>query len=224
MGQMNRIQTNGSMEQMIQQQIIDRGISTPRVLDAIRATPREAFFPPDQTAGVYSDRPSPIGHGQTISQPYIVALMTDRLKLEPSHKVLEIGTGSGYQTALLARLCNEVYTVERIKPLLDDAWERLMQLQLRNVRFRHGDGSLGWPVAAPFDRILISAGAPELPDEILRTQLVDGGIAILPVGPIDRQVLIEIRREGISLRRTDICLCRFVKLIGEHAWEDDKSE
>jgi protein-L-isoaspartate(D-aspartate) O-methyltransferase len=118
------------------------------------------------------------------------------------------------------RLAAEVYTVERIKPLLDEAFERLMQLGLRNVKYRAGDGSLGWPEKAPFDRILISAGAPTLPEELLRTQLVDGGIAILPVGPLDRQVLVEVRREGLGLKTTDICLCRFVKLVGENAWSE----
>jgi protein-L-isoaspartate(D-aspartate) O-methyltransferase len=206
-------------ETMIQQQVVERGLRDARVLDAMRAVPRDRFVPADGRDGAYADRPADIGHGQTISQPYIVALMTHRLALHGGERVLEVGTGSGYQTALLARLAGEVYSVERVKPLLDAAWERLMDLGLRNVHFRHGDGTLGWPDAAPFDRILIAAGAPALPERLLREQLVDGGLAVLPVGPADQQMLVEVRRRGDRLVTADVCPCRFVKLLGAEGWE-----
>lgn len=203
---------------MIQQQIIERGIRDVRVVDAMRRTPREKFFPGESKADAYADRTAPIGHGQTISTPHIVALMTSRLDVRPEHKVLELGTGSGYQTAVLARLAGQVYSIERVKPLLDAAWERLMDLGLRNTHFRHGDGTLGWPEEAPFDRILIAAGAPQLPRELLKGQLKDGGVAVLPIGPDDDQMLVEVRRAGDELNVTDICPCRFVKLVGKEGW------
>ena len=206
---------------MIRQQVIERGITDPRVLSALRAVPREKFFAPDLAGEAYADRAAPIGHGQTISQPYMVALMTERLEIQPEHRVLEIGTGSGYHAAILASMCAEVFTVERVKPLLDDAFHRLMDMNVRNVHFRLGDGTLGWAQAAPFDRILIAAGAPSIPDKLLREQLADGGVAVLPVGPEDEQMLVSIRRDGAKLHTTDVCPCRFVKLIGEEGWEAD---
>jgi protein-L-isoaspartate(D-aspartate) O-methyltransferase len=205
---------------MIQQQVVERGIRDERVIAAMRAVPREKFFRDESRGEAYAGRAAPIGHGQTISEPYIVALMTHRLDAHPDHKVLELGTGSGYQTAVLAKLASQVYSVERVKPLLDQAFERVMDLGLRNAHFRHGDGTLGWPEAVPFDRIIITAGAPELPRELLLSQLVDGGVAILPAGPEDDQMLIEVRREGSHLKVTDICPCRFVKLIGKQGWPE----
>jgi len=210
------------LEQMIRQQVVERGITDPRVLDALRAVPREKFFNEDLAREAYADRAAPIGHGQTISQPYMVALMTERLAVAPEHKVLEIGTGSGYQSAVLAKLAGEVYSIERVKPLLDDAFHRFMEMNIRNVHLKLGDGTLGWPEQAPFDRILITAGAPNIPDRLLREQLKDGGIAVLPVGPEDEQMLIVIKREGEKLLSTDVCPCRFVKLIGEEGWEVEK--
>ena len=207
------------LERMIQQQVVERGIRDERVLDALRAVPREQFFQEESKQSAFADRAAPIGHGQTISQPYMVALMSQRLDLRPQHRVLEIGTGSGYQTAILCHLAGDVYSVERVKPLLDAAFERVLGLGLRNVHFRHGDGTLGWPEAAPFDRILVTAGAPELPRNLLLGQLKDGGIAVLPVGPQDDQMLVEVRRQGEQLKVTDVCPCRFVKLIGQEGWE-----
>src|SRR5579864_3810714 len=137
------------MERMIQQQVIERGIRDERVLAALRAVPRDKFFLRDARGEAYADKSAPIGHGQTISQPYMVALMTHRLNLRPEHKVLELGTGSGYQTAILGCLGGEIYSIERVKPLLDEAFERLMELGIRNVHLRYGDGTLGWPEAAP---------------------------------------------------------------------------
>jgi protein-L-isoaspartate(D-aspartate) O-methyltransferase len=207
------------MEKMIRTQIIERGISDAHVIDAIRNTPRDKFFPQQGRDEAFADRAHPIGHGQTISQPYMVALMTQRLELLPTHRVLEIGTGSGYQTAILARLAKEVWTIERVKPLLDDAFERILDLNLRNVHFRHADGTVGWKEAAPFDRILIAAGAPKVPEHLLREQLADGGIAIVPVGDEDEQMLVSVKRSGEKLSQTDICPCRFVKLVGNEGWQ-----
>lgn len=218
---MNEVDELTPQEQMIQQQIIDRGIRDARVIEALRAVPRDRFFPEESRTEAFADRAAPIGHGQTISQPYMVALMTQRLDVQKTHRVLEIGTGSGYQAAVLAHLAGEVYTIERVKPLLDQAWERLMDLNLRNVHFRHGDGTLGWPEAAPFDRILITAGAPKLPKELLLEQLKDGGLAVMPVGPQDDQMLIGAIRRGSELDVADICPCRFVKLIGQRGWEQE---
>jgi protein-L-isoaspartate(D-aspartate) O-methyltransferase len=208
------------LERMIQQQVIERGIRDERVIAAMRAVPREKFFRNEARDEAYAGRAAPIGHGQTISEPYIVALMTHRLDVHPNHKVLELGTGSGYQTAVLARLAGQVYSIERIKPLLDAAFERVLDLGVRNAHFRHADGTLGWLEAAPFDRIIITAGAPELPRELLLSQLVDGGVAVLPVGADDDQMLVEVRRDGAELKVTDICPCRFVKLIGKHGWPE----
>jgi protein-L-isoaspartate(D-aspartate) O-methyltransferase len=216
---MNELKESTRQEAMIEQQVVQRGIRDARVLAAMRSIQREKFFPPGSKDDAYADRAAPIGHGQTISQPYIVALMTQRLLVNPTDRVLELGTGSGYQTAILANLAAEVYSIERLKPLLDTAWERLMDLNIRNVKFRHGDGTLGWPEAKPFDRILIGAGAPKIPEQLLLHQLKDGGIAVLPVGAQEQQMLMEIRREGERLISKDICPCRFVKLIGGLGWE-----
>jgi protein-L-isoaspartate(D-aspartate) O-methyltransferase len=215
---MNDLKDAARQETMIQQQVIERGIRDERVLSAMRAVPRDRFFPPGSRDDAFADRAAPIGYDQTISQPYMVALMTQRLHLEPTGKVLEIGTGSGYQTAILARLAGEIFTIERVKPLLDTAWEKLMEMNIRNVHFRHGDGTLGWPEAANFDRILITAGAPKIPERLLLDQLREGGIAILPVGLIDQQMLVEVRRRSDRLESKNICPCRFVKLIGAAGW------
>jgi len=215
---MNQVGEMSPQEQMIRQQIIERGIRDERVIAALRAVPRERFFLADSRESAFADRAAPIGHGQTISQPYMVALMTSRLQVGPAHKVLEIGTGSGYHTAVLCKLAKEVYSVERVKPLLDEAFEKLLSLEIRNVHFRYGDGTKGWSEAAPFDRVIIAAGAPRVPEALLKTQLADGGIAVLPVGPADEQMLIEVQRMGDTLVSTDICPCRFVKLVGEEGW------
>ncbi len=221
---MSQLSEMSAQERMIRQQIMDRGISDPRVIEALRAVPREKFFLPDARDAAFADRPSPIGHGQTISQPYMVALMTARLDVQPGSRVLEIGTGSGYQTAILAKLAGKVYTIERLKPLLDEAWEKLMALDIRNVQFRFGDGSLGWPEEAPFDRILIGASAPRVPEKLLQSQLTDGGVAVLPIGEGEEQMLVEVRKEGDRLTTSEICLCRFVKLIGQEGWAEDDAQ
>ena len=205
-------------ERMLRQQIADRGLRDPRLLDALRSVPRGRFFPPELAADAHADRAAPIGHGQTISQPYIVALMTDRLSLTGTERVLEVGTGSGYHTAILAQLAAEVFTVERVKPLLDSAFERLHESGVTNIKFRHGDGSAGWPDHAPFDRILIAAVAPAVPRRLLLDQLADGGIAVLPVGTGDQQTLLRLTRRGDELVREDVCACRFVPLIGKEGF------
>lgn len=222
---MNRLTTQlpaplGPQERMVRQQVADRGIADERLLAALREVPRERFFPHEAAADAYADRAAAIGHGQTISQPYIVALMTDRLSLAGTERVLEVGTGSGYQTAVLAAMAGRVFTVERVKPLLDDAFERLSAMGVRNVAYRHGDGSAGWPEHAPFDRVLIAAGAPELPRRLLLEQLADGGVAVLPVGPEDKQMLVRVARAGGDLKAQDVCPVRFVPLIGEQGWRE----
>lgn len=208
------------MERMIRQQVIERGIRDERVLGAMRGIPREKFFLPESQNEAYADRAAPIGHGQTISAPHMVALMTQRLDVHPEYKVLELGTGSGYQTAVLARLSAQVYSIERVKPLLDQAFERLMDLGIRNAHFRHGDGTLGWSEHAPFDRILITAGAPHVPRELLLSNLKDEGLAVVPIGPENDQVLVEIRRRSAELDVAEVCACRFVKLIGKEGWAE----
>jgi protein-L-isoaspartate(D-aspartate) O-methyltransferase len=216
---MNDVKESSQQEEMIRRQVIERGIDDQRVLDALRAVPRDKFFAAESASEAFADRAAPIGHGQTISQPYMVALMTERLDVRPEHRVLEVGTGSGYQTAIVAKLAREVYSIERVKPLLDEAWHRLMDMNVRNVHFRHGDGTLGWPEAGPFDRILIAAGAPSLPRELLLKQLADGGLAVLPIGPEDEQMLVTVRRHGNKLETTEVCPCRFVKLVGREGWD-----
>jgi protein-L-isoaspartate(D-aspartate) O-methyltransferase len=202
---------------MVDRQIAARGVKDERVLDAMRWLPRERFFPGELQSHAFDDAAAPIGHGQTISQPYIVALMTEALDLTPDHRVLEIGTGSGYQAAILARLCKEVYTVERVKSLLDEAFDRLSSLHIRNVHFHFGDGSLGWPKHAPYDRIIITAAAPSVPTAIT-DQLVDGGICVAPVGSRDDQELVKLTKHGDRLDEKKLCPVRFVPLLGEGGW------
>jgi protein-L-isoaspartate(D-aspartate) O-methyltransferase len=218
---MSPLSEKDAKERMIRAQIIERGIRDARVLEAIRLVPRERFFSNGMREQPFADRAAPIGFGQTISQPYIVALMSEKLELAGTERVLEIGTGSGYQTAILSKLAHEVFTIERIKPLLDMAFERLLDLNCRNVKFKLGDGTLGWPEAGPFDRILITAGAPSMPKTLLASQLTEGGLAILPVGTQDRQMLVAVRKNGERLESTDISLCRFVPLIGQEGWASD---
>lgn len=207
-------------EKMVQTQIAQRGITDPRVLDAMRIVPRERFVTPDQNAHAYDDRALAVEMGQTISQPYIVAYMTDVLEIEPHHRVLEIGTGTGYQTAVLARLAAHVYSVERLAPLSEQSGRRLAELDIKNVTLRVGDGSLGWPAHAPFDRILVAAGAPRLVQPLV-DQLADGGRLILPLGPPDSQQLTIVVREGEHLIERSLIAVRFVKLIGEAGFHED---
>jgi protein-L-isoaspartate(D-aspartate) O-methyltransferase len=217
---MNQLEQISPLEKMLRQQVMERGIRDERLIAAMRAVPRELFFPPEGRQFAYLDRAAPIGFGQTISQPYMVALMTHRLDVHPDHKILEIGTGTGYQTAILAHLAAEVYTIERVKPLLDEAFERVLASGAKNVHFRHADGTLGWPEAAPFDRILIAAGSPSLPVEMLLKNLKEDGVAIVPIGSYDEQMLTRVQRHGDDLEKSEICPCRFVKLIGREGWKE----
>jgi protein-L-isoaspartate(D-aspartate) O-methyltransferase len=200
-------------ERMVTSQIEGRGIRDPRVLRAMRKVPRHLFVPNEMKPYAYADEPLPIGQGQTISQPYIVAYMTDVLKLSGGEKVLEVGTGSGYQTAVLAELAEEVWTVEIFEALSLEARARLEKLGYANIRFRVGDGSRGWPEAGPFDAIMVTA-APGVVPSALETQLAVSGRMIIPVG-VNSQELILVRRERASFRRDNLIGVRFVPLISK---------
>jgi protein-L-isoaspartate(D-aspartate) O-methyltransferase len=204
--------------QMVERQIAARGVRDPRVLDAVREVPRHLFVPDDQKPHAYEDRALPIPSGQTISQPYMVAIMTELLAPEPHHRVLEIGTGSGYQTAILSRLSQEVITIERHPELAAMAEQVFVALGLINVHIRVGDGTEGLPDEAPFDRILVTAGAPSIP-EALKQQLSDRGRLVLPVGPSGYQHLTVIDRFGSSFEQQEREACVFVPLIGRHGWK-----
>jgi len=205
--------------EMVETQIKRRGIHDERVLQSLRKIPRHLFVPEEYQAEAYTDHPLPIGNGQTISQPYIVALMTSTLELIGSEKVLEIGTGSGYQAAILADLAKEVHTVERVPQLSDLAAKNLRSLKMSNVFLHVGDGSLGWVDAAPYDRILITAAAPELPDVILDQLKINGRI-VCPVGGRWRQMLEVWVKEKNGLNKQQILPVVFVPLLGEHGWQD----
>jgi len=204
--------------QMVERQIAARGVRDPRVLEALRDVPRHLFVPEDQKPHAYEDRALPIASGQTISQPYIVAIMTELLAPDPDHDVLEIGTGSGYQTAILSRLAKHVVTIERHPQLALTAEQVFSALGLMNVDIRVGDGTEGLPAEAPFDRILVTAGAPSIP-EALKQQLSDGGRLVLPVGPAGYQHLTVIDRFGNSFEQQEHEACVFVPLIGRHGWK-----
>lgn len=193
------------------------GIRDPRVLSAMARVPRHLFLPPSLWDLAYDDRPLPIGLGQTISQPYIVALSTEALELGPEDKVLEIGTGSGYQTAILAELAREVFTVERIPELSQAAQERLRSLSYQNVRFRTGDGTKGWLEEAPFAGILVTAAAPKVPPSLV-AQLAEGGRMVIPVGGRLNQELWLGRKHRGKLAYSHLCPVAFVPLIGEEGW------
>jgi len=199
---------------MIADQLMARGICDPSVLEAMASIPREAFVPTHLFDRAYEDCALPSEAGQTISQPFIVAYMTECLRLEPHHRVLEIGTGTGYQTAILARLAAEVFTVERLGALSHHAMIRLAGLEARNVRMRVGDGTLGWPERAPFDRILVTAAAPTVVLPLVE-QLAVGGRMVLPIGPEDRQHLVAIDKLPNRYIETPLLPVVFVPLVGE---------
>ncbi|HLE82759.1 MAG TPA: protein-L-isoaspartate(D-aspartate) O-methyltransferase [Thermoanaerobaculia bacterium] len=204
---------------MVEHQLERRGIADPLVLEAMRKVPREAFVPPELAEEAYADGPLPIGEGQTISQPYIVALMTEALELRGGERVLEIGAGSGYAAAVLAEIAAELYTVERHARLAEEAAARLTRLGYDNVHVRVGDGSLGWPEHAPFDAIVVAAGAPEVP-EALKEQLAVGGRLVIPVGQgRTLQDLLRLRRlSETEYQREELGGVRFVPLVGEEGW------
>jgi len=189
------------------------GIGDVRVLGAIEKTSREKFVPPAFEDQAYENVALPIGHGQTVSQPYVVALMTEKLELGERHHALEIGTGSGYQTAVLARLCCRVFTVERHRELLRDAERRFAELRLRNIVCRFGDGTKGWPEQVPYDRVIVTAAAPEVPATLIEG-LAPGGVLVAPVGEDHRdQQLIRIRRHDDAFSTENLGLVRFVPLV-----------
>lgn len=204
---------------MVKRQIAARGVKSKRVLDAMRKVPRERFLPKGQGVLAYDDSPLPIGRGQTISQPYIVAYMVEALALEGGEKVLEIGTGSGYAAAILAEIAAEVYTMERIEGLASMARAVLDELGYDNVHVRHSDGTLGWPEHAPFDGIVVAAAAPEVP-EILKEQLKTGGRLVIPVGESRwYQSLVRVTRvTEADFETEELMAVRFVPLIGEAGW------
>ena len=198
---------------MVDEQLKRRDIASARVLDAMATVPRHVFVPEAYRDDAYHDSPLPIGHGQTISQPYIVAFMTQALDVEPSHRVLEIGTGSGYQAAVLARLAREVYSIEIVEPLADRARETLAQLGATNIHLRTGNGYLGWPEAAPFDRIMVTAAPDEVPEALVQ-QLKIGGLMAVPVGTMFQELQI-LRRTGKGLQVLDTMPVRFVPMTGK---------
>lgn len=204
----------------IARQVQERGIRDRRVLKAIAQLDRERFVPPEQRHRAEADAALPIGLEQTISQPYMVAAMTEALELSGRERVLEIGTGSGYQTAILASLAAEVFTVERLDLLSLRARSLLDRHGLTNVHYRIGDGTLGWPEHAPFDRVLVTAGSPGLPPALFE-QLAEGGLLVAPIGPEEGQALVAVRKvQGRPVSR-ELMSCRFVKLIGEGGWPDE---
>jgi len=208
-------------ERMVREQLQGRDIHDKRVLTAMRRVPRHHFVSPEHRYLAYADGPLPIGHGQTISQPYIVALMTQLMEIGETDKVLEIGTGSGYQAAILAHLACEVHTVERDKDLARQASDTLKNLGANNVYVYVGDGSKGWPEEAPYDGIIVTAAAPQVPKPLLE-QLVDGGRLVLPVGGRGNQFLERWVRHGSKYVREEIAPVAFVPLFGEHGWKDDQ--
>jgi protein-L-isoaspartate(D-aspartate) O-methyltransferase len=206
-------------ERMVKEQLIRRDIRDQRVLDAMRNIPRHAFVPPEHRHMAYGDGPLPIGSGQTISQPYIVALMTQLLNLKGDERVLEVGTGSGYQAAVLAYLVQEVHTIERHANLAEQAGQTLSELGYGNVYVHVGDGTRGWPDAAPYDAIMVTAGSPKVPKSLL-AQLDDGGQMIIPVGGRGNQRLERWFREGDDFRCERILPVAFVPLLGEEGWRE----
>ncbi len=202
---------------MVREQIRSRGVSDLRVLAAMGRAPRHLFVEDALQGQAYNDFALPIGEGQTISQPYIVALMTEALGLQGQERVLEIGTGSGYQTAILSGLCARVYTVERLKPLLIKARKHFDELHYLNIICKLDDGTLGWPEHSPYEAIIVTAAGPKIPEPLL-AQLADPGVMVIPVGDKASQELIRVRKENGTIREEAIEAVRFVSLIGQFGW------
>jgi len=205
-------------ERMVKNQLIPRGIDDQEVLRVMGKIQRHLFMEEALLGEGYNDHPLPIGHKQTISQPYIVALMTEALELTGKEKTLEIGTGSGYQTAILAELSEKVFTIERIRPLMEKARNLLHELGYTNILFKTFDGTLGWKDYGPYDTIMVTAGAPKIPEPLLN-QLADGGRMVIPIGDRFSQKLIKIINKEDSYKEEDLGGCRFVDLIGIHGWK-----
>lgn len=206
-------------ERMLAGQIVARGITDARVLAAMAAVPRHLFVDEAMAGQAYEDHPLPIGLGQTISQPYVVALMSQLLLAEPGLKALEVGTGSGYQAAVLSEMGLDVYSIERMRELHLRTCGLLRRLRYFHIAFRLGDGTLGWPEEAPFDRILVTAGGPVIPEPLLE-QLADPGILLMPVGARSRaQQLVRVRKENGETIREKLGAVSFVDLVGNHGWQ-----
>ncbi|MEW6571611.1 MAG: protein-L-isoaspartate(D-aspartate) O-methyltransferase [Nitrospirota bacterium] len=203
---------------MVKTQLLPRGIKDRRVLDAMKKVPRHIFVEKHDQHRAYEDMALSIGEGQTISQPYMVAIMTELLELKGNEKVLEIGTGSGYQTAILAELAKEVFTVEYIASLAEKAREKFETLGYQNIHVAVADGTLGWPEKAPFDRIVVTAGAPKIPDPLLE-QTAEGGIIVAPVGDRISQQLLRVKKVGGRLLTQQHIPCVFVPLLGKYGWK-----
>lgn len=217
-GSSQKIDFKRSRERMVRDQIEARGVQDPAVLRAMRKVPRHLFVEEALIPQAYEDHPLPIGHGQTISQPYVVAWMTELLEVGPGMKVLEIGTGSGYQAAILAELGAYVYSIERVRPLYQMARQRLADMRYTRARLKVDDGTLGWPDEAPFDRILVTAGGPKVPAPLV-AQLAEGGRMVIPVGASRRsQSLFLVRRENERVVLRDLGGVMFVDLVGAHGW------
>jgi len=210
-----------AINRMVDEQIVARGIKDGRVIDGMRKISRHLFVEEALQSQAYNDYPLPIGHGQTISQPYMVALMTEALELKGHEQVLEIGTGSGYQTALLAILAEKVYTIERISDLAGRARKTLDELGCYNVEIKIFDGTFGWREKAPFDTIMVTAGAPDVPEPLL-DQLAIGGRIVIPVGEAGLQDLFQVTRTEREFVKKNLGGCRFVKLIGRHGWDEEQ--
>jgi len=206
-------------QRMVEEQLIPRGISTPAVIEAFKRVERHQFVPGEYLSNAYDDCPLPIGKGQTISQPYIVALMTEILRLRGNEKVLEIGTGSGYQTAILAELSKEVYSMERIPELAEHSSRLLRTLGYKNITIKVGDGSLGWGEHEPFDAIIITASCPETPETLLK-QMAENGRLVAPIGAAFGQVLTLFRKKDEHIYSDEICGCMFVPLVGKEGWKE----
>jgi len=206
-------------DRMVQTQIAARGIKDPRVLEAMRKVPRHLFVEEALKDQAYGDYPLPIGEGQTISQPYIVALMTEALELKGPERVLEVGTGSGYQAAILAELARQVFSIERYPSLAARAKRLLEQLGYRNVLIKVGDGTKGWPEMAPFDAIIVTAAGPKIPEPLIE-QLKDGGRLVIPVGDEWSQYLLKVTKQGDKLIKENLGAVRFVKLVGEYGFPE----
>jgi protein-L-isoaspartate(D-aspartate) O-methyltransferase len=203
---------------MVEEQIIARGIKDPRVIKAMKKVPRHLFVEEALQAQAYSDHPLPIGEKQTISQPYMVALMSEALELKGREKVLEIGGGSGYQTAILAELTLKVYSIERIRSLVIRSRKLLYEIGYLNVEIKIGDGTSGWVEESPFEAIIVTAGAPHIPQPLL-DQLALGGRLVIPVGDAYVQNLLRLTKTEEGIKKEDLGGCRFVKLIGNHGWQ-----